>query len=47
VLQLLADYVAAEQRKQATKERLIDETIEMAKAHYAEQGLWGEEFSTL
>jgi antitoxin CcdA len=47
VERLLADYVATEQRKRETRERLIDETIEMAKAHYAEHGLWGEKFSTL
>jgi len=47
VERLLADYVASEQRKRAIRERLIDETIEMAKAHYAEHGFWGTEFSTL
>ncbi|HUB46880.1 MAG TPA: type II toxin-antitoxin system CcdA family antitoxin [Acetobacteraceae bacterium] len=47
VEKLLADYVDAEQRRRAERESLIDETIEMAKAHYAERGLWGEEYSTL
>lgn len=47
VEQLLAGYVDAEYRRRAERERLIDETIEMATAHYAEHGLWGEEFSNL
>ena len=47
VERLLAEYVEAEQAKRAEKERLIDATIEMAKAHYAEHGLWGEEYATL
>jgi post-segregation antitoxin (ccd killing protein) len=47
VEKLLADDADAERRRQETNERLIDETTEMAKAHYAEHGLWGEEFSTL
>ena len=47
VEQLLAEYVAAEHRKREERERLIDETVEMAKMHYAKHGLWGEEFSTL
>jgi len=47
VEKLLAEYVDAEQRRRAEHESLIDETIEMAKAHYRERGLWGEEYSTL
>jgi hypothetical protein len=47
VEKLLADPVEAEQRLREQRERLIDETIEMAKAHYTRHGLWGEKFSTL
>jgi antitoxin CcdA len=47
VERLLADYVAAEQRKRAEKERRIDESIRLLNEHEAEHGVWGEEFCNL
>jgi post-segregation antitoxin (ccd killing protein) len=42
---LLVAYVTAEREKQAERERRIDNTIEMANAHYQTFGIIGEEFS--
>jgi antitoxin CcdA len=44
---LLASFVAAEQERQADKERRIDESIRLANEHEAQYGAWGEEFCEL
>lgn len=44
---LLADYVEAERLRRAERQRQLDTSLRLIKAHQEEHGLWGEEFSTL
>ncbi len=42
---LLSEYVAAERANRADRERRIENTINMANAHYVELGIVGAEYS--
>jgi len=44
---LLTELIDAEKQRRAEKEKRIDMALDIIQAHQEENGLWGQEFSTL